>query len=275
MRSWTIGILLACSLVFQLHAEEWSPPKIVAEAAIVIDADRGTTFYEKNADEERAVASTQKLLTALIIAEHGGLEEEVKVERTDTRVEPTRVGIRVGKAYVRGDLLTALLVKSGNDVAKCLARDHAGSQADFSVVMNRRARQLAMGSSNFVNAHGLTEEGQFSTARDMAKLAFFAYRNDTVREAIAVKEFVLGSSTYSNTNQLLHKRAYVTGMKTGFTNAAGRCLIASAAYDGREIIAVVLGSNSKSVWNDTDALIRWSLAIPEEEVIEEEPAEAE
>ena len=249
---------------------------------MAIDASDGTLLYQKNADRKRAVASTQKLLTALIISE-AGVESSVKVEATDSRVEPSKVGLRTGKDYPKRLLFQSLLVKSGNDVARCLARDHSGGQDNFRPVMNARARQLGMGNSNFMNAHGLTVDDQYSTARDMAKLAFVAHRNEDIREAVLIKELEFPRKGWvdklSNSNQLLHELPFVTGMKTGFTSAAGRCLISSGAYEGREVISVVLGSDRKNVWNDSESLLRWALRIPDnvpEAPIEEgEAAETE
>ncbi len=268
-----MAAVFLCTLVFWRTpkgvAEEafLPPPAIVATSAMVIDAQTGRSLYEKNADEKRAVASTQKLLTALVVSESGELEQPVEVERTDLRVVPTRVGLKVGREYGRGLLLRALLVKSGNDVARCLARDHAGGQDEFRSVMNARARELGMGNSHFVNAHGLTEDGQHSTARDMAKLSCVAYRNAVIRDAVATKKLSFShqgwSETLKNTNRLLHGLSFVNGMKTGYTDAAGRCLVCSAAYQDREAIAVVLGSDSRNVWDDAERLLRWTLKVPE------------
>ena len=242
-------------------------PKIAARAAIVVDPRDGSFLYEKHADEKRAVASTQKLLTALIASEAGDLEKAIKVEATDTRVEPSKVGIRAGAEYPKKLLIQGLLVKSGNDVARCLARDHAGGQDAFEPVLNAKARQLGMGDSHFVNAHGLTAEGQESTARDMSKLAIAAYRDEVIREAVQMKELEFPMKTWTeklpNSNQLL-SLPFVTGMKTGFTDAAGRCLVSSGNYEGREVIVVVLGSDSKHVWADSEALLRWALRVPDE-----------
>ena len=124
-----------------------------------------------------------------------------------------------------------------------------------------------MGDSNFVNAHGLTEAGQESTARDMGKLAFAAYRNQDIREAVLVEKLKFPKKgwvdEFMNTNQLL-PLPFVTGMKTGFTNAAGRCLISSGNYEGRQVLVVVLGSDRKHVFEDSEALLRWSLRVPDD-----------
>jgi D-alanyl-D-alanine carboxypeptidase (penicillin-binding protein 5/6) len=251
-------------------------PKIFAKAALVVDSTDGTILYEKHADDKRAVASTQKLLTALIVSEAGGLDQKVKVESTDTRVEPSKVGLRTGGEYPRLLLLQSLLVKSGNDVARCLARDHSGGQDAFRPVLNAKARELGMGDSYFVNAHGLTEDGQESTARDMAKLAIVAHRDEHIREAVQIESLKFPkkgwTDTFTNSNKIL-PLSFVTGMKTGFTNAAGRCLVSSGEYDGRQVIAVVLGSNDKYVWQDSESLLRWALKVPAD--IGAPPEEAE
>src|SRR6185295_7326079 len=130
-------------------------PATKAKSVIVIDAQTGRSLYEKNPDEYRAAASTQKLLTALIVAERGYLDHPVIVQQVDTLAEPVRLNIKPGDTYQRIDLLRALLVKSPNDVARCLARDYAGSVELFAEVMNRRAQQLGATHSHFVNPNGL------------------------------------------------------------------------------------------------------------------------
>ncbi len=142
-----------------------SAPAIFAASAIVLDAGSGQVLHQINADQTRQVASTQKLLTALIIAESGDLGARVRVEPVDTFAEPSKLYLKPGEVYERGQLLQILLVKSMNDVARCLARDNAGSIEAFAAKMNARARSLGMSSSHFVNPNGLPEPGQFSTAR--------------------------------------------------------------------------------------------------------------
>ena len=146
-------------------------PKTGAASVIVVDAHSGQTLYEKNADQIRAAASTQKLLTALIVAERGFLDQPVTVQPIDTMAEPVKLNIKAGDNYQRIDLLRALLVKSPNDVARCLARDNAGSIEAFAEVMNRRAHELGAVHSHFVNPNGLPIPGQYSTARDHRKVA--------------------------------------------------------------------------------------------------------
>ncbi|NNC89596.1 MAG: D-alanyl-D-alanine carboxypeptidase, partial [Akkermansiaceae bacterium] len=161
----------------------------------------------------------------------------------------------------------AILVKSANDAAMALARDVGGSAEGFASMMNRRALRLGMTSSHFKNPHGLTEAGQFSTARDIALLARAAYQRPEIRRYLRVREYQFVHSDgrtkkLENTNELLDQLSYATGMKTGTTRASGKCLVSSAELNGRVVIAVLLGSTSKTVWNDSEALLRWALEFP-------------
>ena len=240
-------------------------PPIAAKAAIVMDGVTGRILAAKNADERRAVASTQKVLTALVTLESGPLSDPVTVVEEDTRVEPSKVYIRAGETYTRVALLKALMVKSGNDVAKALARDVAGSESAFVAQMNAKALSLGMRNSRFLNPHGLTEEGQYSTARDIAILAKAAYQSPVLRGFVRTKSYTFTrpsgeTKTLTNTNQLLTNVSYCTGMKTGTTNASGRCLVSTGELNGRLVIIVVLGASSEPVlYKDSEALMRWSL----------------
>jgi D-alanyl-D-alanine carboxypeptidase (penicillin-binding protein 5/6) len=209
-------------------------PKIQSAAAIVLDARTGRVLHEINADEPRPVASTQKLLTALIIAESGNLNQEIVVQPSDTWAEPSKLYIKAGESYSRYQFLQILLVKSMNDVARALARDNAGSVEAFADRMNARARELGMFSSHFVNPNGLPAPGQYSTARDMAQVALAAYHNRTIRNMVNMKtlsfRYADGRVTeFKNTNRVLRNYALCNGMKTGYTNAAGFCLISSGS----------------------------------------------
>jgi serine-type D-Ala-D-Ala carboxypeptidase (penicillin-binding protein 5/6) len=242
-------------------------PAIRAASYILVDAVTGVPLDAHNADTRRAVASTQKLLTALCVLDAGNLGKSVRIQASDVQVETTRLsqyGMRVGDVYTRKQLLTVFLVKSANDVAKALARDVAGSQDAFADRMNAKARQLGMRSSHFVNAHGLTEPGQYSTARDMARLALVAYRSPFIRETVRQKylrfRFSSGKTvTLENTNDLLGDMPECNGMKTGYTNASGRCLISSAATRSRAVILVQLGTKTKFIWDDGRLLMSWGL----------------
>ncbi len=248
---------------------EYTPegiPKTSAASVIVVDANTGKTLYEKNADQVRAPASTQKLLTALIVAESGFLDRPVTVQPIDTMADPVKLNIKPGETYQRIDLLRALLVKSPNDVARCLARDNAGSIDAFAEVMNRRAQGLGAVHSHFVNPNGLPVPGQYSSARDLSLIARAAYANPTIRSIVCLPQLVFRYANgrtreLENTNKLLRRLPYCNGMKTGYTDAAGKCLIASGTRPGKDVIVVVLGDSSSRVWRDASALLSWGLLM--------------
>jgi serine-type D-Ala-D-Ala carboxypeptidase (penicillin-binding protein 5/6) len=241
-------------------------PKTSAASVMVVDANTGKILYEKNADQVRPPASTQKLLTALIVAETGFLDRPVTVQSIDGMCDPVKLGIKPGETYQRMDLLRALLVKSPNDVARCLARDNAGSIEAFAETMNRRALQLGAVHSHFVNPNGLPVPGQYSSARDLAIIARAAYANPTIRSIVCLPQLVFRYANgrtreLENTNKLLRRVPYCNGMKTGYTDAAGKCLIASGTRPGKDVIVVVLGDSSGRVWRDASALLSWGLLM--------------
>ena len=239
-------------------------PNTRAYSVMVVDARTGAVLHEKNADQLRPAASTQKLLTALIIAETGYLDRPVRVEQVDTFAEPVRLNIRPGEFYQRIDLLRALLVKSPNDVARCLARDNAGSLDAFADKMNAKAQMLGATHSHFINPNGLPMPGQYSTARDLAIIARAAYANPTIRSIVCLPQLVFRYANgrtreLENTNKVLKRLPFCNGMKTGYTEAAGHCLIASGSRPGRDIIVVVLGDTKSGVWTDAASLLSWGL----------------
>ena len=244
-----------------------SIPRTGAVSAIVINAISGQVIYEKNPDAIRAPASTTKLLTGLIVAESGNLDRPVTVAQVDTLAEPVKLNIKPGDMYQRIDLLRALLVKSPNDVARCLARDNAGSVEAFAAKMNQRAFALGVRNSHWVNPNGLPDARQYSTARDLATIARVAYANPTIRSIVCLPQLMFRYANgrtreLENTNKLLKRLPYCNGMKTGYTEAAGKCLIASGTAGGKDVIVVVLGDSHSGVWRDAGALLAWELFNP-------------
>ena len=239
-------------------------PTLIAKSAMAVEVVSGQVLLAKNADEKRSVASTQKLLTALIIAESGKLDSYLTVQKTDGMIQPRNLWITSGSRYKKGKLLEMMLVRSFNDVTKCLARTHSGSQGEFAKVLRARAAELGMKNSVFLNAHGLTVEGQYSTARDMMRLAQAAWANPDIRKMVGIKNATFtyhGGKTIpvKNSNDLLHSYSECAGMKTGFTKAAGRCLICAGHRNGKVVLGVILGSSWDGVWSDAEALLRWGL----------------
>jgi len=241
-------------------------PQILATSAILIDARTGRVLYQKNADETRQVASTQKLISGMLLTRRGGLDGLVTIAPSDTRVEPTKLGLRAGERYPRRLLLQAMMVRSSNDATAALARDHSGSEEQFVAAMNQLAWQLGARNSRFANAHGLPA-AQFSTARDVARFSYFAYRDPELRRMMLIQSMVFPfnsgrTTTLRTTNKLLERSPAFTGMKTGFTFAAGRCLVTSAQVNGRELILVQLNSNTRNIFNDAEKMISWAAQRP-------------
>jgi len=242
------------------------PPDIYARYAAVLDGSTMQFFHKKAAHTEVPVASTQKLVTALVVCHAGDLDEMVDVPPEVLEVEPTVIGVKPGERYSRRQLLTALLVRSGNDIAATLAIDNAGSVEAFAEKMNTLARYIGMTDSNFVNPHGLPAEGQYSTARDIAIAAYEAYQVPEIREMIRRRtyEFVFDDGRevmLYNTNKVLGQFEGCNGMKTGFTYAAGNCLVSSARVESDHRISVVLKSARPHVWEDSKELLQWSFDL--------------
>ncbi len=242
-------------------------PHISAGRCIVIDPETNDVLFEKNADDKGAIASTTKIMTALLVVEAGGLDKIVTVELADTQCAPVRIGLKVGETYTRLHLLTAMMVKSSNDIAQALARDNAGSVAAFATKMNERAKALGLQNTFFVNPHGLpstTDKDPYSTARDLAMIAKAADQRPEIRKIVKLQHFKFTrpdgkSIDLANTNRVLRTASYCDGMKTGYTEAAGYCLVATGERNGRRRIVVVLNDSSGNVWRDAEALLDWAL----------------
>ncbi len=242
-----------------------SAPAIHAESYILINPESGAVLAARNADTPRSVASTQKILTALVVVDEGNLDKPVRITSSDVAVEPSKLGVRPGEVYTRRELVAAFLVKSANDVANALARDNAGSIEAFAEKMTAKARSLGAMNSRFANPHGLSASGQCSTARDMARIGMAAYRNSFLRSVVRQRyhsfHYANGHTvTLQNTNELLGMMPECDGMKTGYTGPAGRCLISSAHRPGHEVLLVQLGTKTRYIWNDGAALMQWGLS---------------
>jgi len=242
-------------------------PKVSSKRAIVVDFETGEVIYAKNAMEQCAIASLQKMLTALVVQDRGNTSQKIKVTSYDTNVVPSKLYLKPGHSYMRSSLIKALLVKSGNDAARSLARDAAGSEEKFAVLMNKKAKEIGMSRSNFKNPHGLTQTGQYSCAYDAAILARVAFNNPTLRSYMGTKSYTFTyadgrKKVFNNTNKVLNSLSYCNGLKTGTTKASGKCLASSGTLNGRTAIVITLGGDSTTRWDDSKKLLRWALERP-------------
>lgn len=224
-------------------------------------------LFEKNADKRGAIASTTKIMTGLLVVEEGNLDQIVTVQKSDTECAPVRLGIKAGENYTRRQLLSAVLVKSSNDIAQALARDNAGSVEAFVAKMDQRAKALGLQNTHFVNPHGLpglTDDQPYSTARDLAMIARAADVLPEIRGIVKLESYKFTKPDgkvieLANTNRVLRTASYCDGMKTGYTNAAGYCLVATGERNGRRRIVVVLNDTEGGVWKDAQSLLDWAL----------------
>ena len=237
------------------------PPRLKADAFCLVDVDSGRVLASHRGWESRPVASTQKLLTALVVLEAGDLYRDVTIAPADLDIYGSMLGLQVGEVINRYELLKALLIASANDAALALARDVAGSTKAFAQQMDQKAEQVGATRSHFINPHGLTQGGQSSNAKDMAIIAMAVYAQPTLRQLFSLTETTVQSSTGSrtirNTNDLLGKLPGCTGMKTGFTPGAGICLVSSYEANGRRLILVQLDSTRADVYNDAARALWW------------------
>lgn len=231
---------------------------VSASSAILYEPTTGMVLYEKNADERRAMASTTKLMTALLAAEWCDPEREITVTAEAVRVEGSSLGLRAGDTLTMRDLITGLLLVSGNDAANVVALTVCDSLPAFAEKMNARAAELGMNDTCFVTPSGLDAEEHLTTARDMAKLASAVLENELLAEicAKAAATVHIGNPktprTLTNHNRLLSTYEGTIGLKTGFTKKAGRCLVSAVRRNGVTLIAVTL--RAPNDWNDHMAL---------------------
>ena len=220
-----------------------------ASCAILMDAESGRVLFEQDIHRPRLIASTTKLLTALVAVEQAeDLDEMVSVKGEWLGSEGSSIYLKAGEEISLRGLLYGLLLQSGNDAAMAIACHTAGSEADFVARMNEKAAQLGMDDSSFANPSGLNDNGHYSTAYDMALLARACLENETVAEICATRSITIGTRTFVNHNKLLYRYEGCVGMKTGFTEKAGRTLVSAATRDGQTLICVTL--NDGDDWND-------------------------
>lgn len=225
------------------------PPKVSSPAAVVIDTINGRILYDKNAFQKRQMASTTKMMTAILAIERGRLNDIVTVSSRAAYVGGSQAHLRVGEKIIMQDLLYALLLPSGNDAAVAIAEHIAGSVEEFVTVMDEKAHSIGAKNTKYGSPHGLDRDN-YSTAYDLALIARYCLKNPTFANIVATKSKYIprdgasNGSTYFNTNEMLDSYPGADGVKTGYTGPAGRCLVTSATKQGWQIVSVVLGANS-------------------------------
>lgn len=220
-------------------------------AAVLIDAKSGAVLYSKNADKKLPMASTTKIMTALVVLENSSPDDIVKVSQNAAGVEGSSIYLEEGEMVSVNDLLYGLLLESGNDAATALAEGVFGSVENCCRVMNERAKSMGLVNTNFTNPHGLDDENHYTTAYELSLIAKSAMKNELFKRIVSTKSYVTAGEKvryFSNHNRLLKSFDGAVGVKTGYTSRSGRCLVSAAVRDDEEYIAVTL--NDSNDWND-------------------------
>ena len=252
------GILLAVLiLVFAMPARVGAV-STSATAAILVDADSGRVLYEQNADARMLIASTTKIMTALVAIREGNLSDTVKVSKKAAYTEGSSMYLKVGEELTLETLLYGLMLCSGNDAAVAIAEHVGGSEAGFAELMNETAAELGMEHTSFANPNGLDHEDHYSTARDMAVLACAAMNNEILARIVSTRTVTIGGRTMTNHNKLLSYMDGCIGLKTGYTQAAGRTLVSCAEQEGQRLVAVTLQDGND--WADHQALYEYGFS---------------
>ena len=244
----TAALCMAAVLFLPFHAQALS-----AEKAILMDGATGRVLYEKNADQQSLIASTTKIMTALVVCEQCNVLDRMRIPKEAVGIEGSSMYLREGEILTIQELLYGLMLHSGNDAAVALAIYCGGTVEGFAQLMNDKARVLGLTGTHFENPNGLDAPGHYSTAGDLAVLAAYAMENPIFYKTVSAKNVTVGERYLKNHNKLLWQVDGADGVKTGYTRAAGRILVSSATRNGRRLIAVTL--NDPNDWQDHAALL--------------------
>lgn len=264
------AVFLNCGVIV-MAAEEKPNIQLNALSACLLDADSGRVLYGKNEKDVRAMASTTKIMTLIVVLENGKLDDVVTISTNAARQPDVQLNVNTGEQYVLRDLLYSLMLESHNDVAVAVAEHVGGSVEGFAEMMNAKAKELGMDDTYFITPNGLDaqdDHGKHSTtAVDLARLAAYAVKNEEFVEITNTKSHTFSevngkrSFTVNNKNLFLSMMDGAIGVKTGFTGDAGYCFVGALKQDGRTFISVVLGSgwppNKTYKWKDTRALMNF------------------
>lgn len=232
-----------------VSSEVTTEPTINSRAAIIYERSSGTILFRKNENEKRKMASTTKIMTAIIVIEKSNLEDIVTISKKAAGTGGSRLGLHTDDKISVHDLLYGLLLCSGNDAAVALAEYVGGDVSNFANFMNSKATELGLNSTHFVTPHGLDNDDHYTTAYELALITNYALKNETFRNIVGTKNYNVSINGYyknlSNTNELLGNLDGVYGVKTGFTNGANRCLVTSVKRNNMDLICIVLGADTK------------------------------
>lgn len=258
---WLLGVVAACLLPWNALAGTMDPPRITAKSAIIVDAHTGSVLWSQDPDDRLPPASTTKVMTAILALESGRLREPVEASPEACMAAPSKVNLRPGQRLMLEDLVYAILLNSANDASIAIAEHLSSSVSAFGERMTARARLLGATRTNFVNPHGLTQDGHYSTARDLATIFRYALAVPKFREVLSTKAVVVGVENSTRRialrshNRLLDSYRIPVIGKTGYTVAAKKCFVGAGNYGGREVIVALMGS--RDLWGDARRLLEY------------------
>ena len=276
-----IVFILLVSFTIPVFADnsEVEELELNARIALIYDRASGRVLYEKNGDKQTPMASTTKIMTAIVVLENTNLKDIVTIDSKSASIGGSRLGLKKDDKVTINDLLYGLMLRSGNDAASALAIYVGGSIQNFADMMNNKAEELGLTNSHFVVPHGLDNEGHYTTAHELAKITDYALKNETFKKIVSTSNTTISINgnlkQINNTNKLLNSVSGVYGVKTGFTNGAGRCLVTAWEKNDMDIITVIIGADTNNLrTTDTKKLIEYVEKNYElvniKEIIEEE-----
>ncbi|MDD6697435.1 MAG: D-alanyl-D-alanine carboxypeptidase [Veillonellaceae bacterium] len=238
-------------------------PRVTARSAVVMETKTGRVLYERNMGDRRFPASTTKIMTLIIALEKGNLDDVVKVGPHAAGTEGSTLWLEEGDEITLRELLYGMMLHSGNDATVAVAEHIAGSVDAFARLMTDKAHEIGAKDTNFVNANGLPDDAHYTTAHDLALIASYGYTLPEFEKIVSTKEITFpwvkdDTHRLRNENQMLWLYEGGNGVKTGYTDAAGRCLVSAAKRDGIQLVAVVLDSNW--MWNDSILLLDYGFS---------------
>lgn len=270
-RTWIIIISLILSIIsgsFSVAAKQDTS----ARSAVIMDVNSGRVLYSKNMDEKLAMASTTKIMTTLVAIESGRLNETVTVSRKASITEGSSIYLKQGEKHTVNDLLYAIMLRSGNDAAVAVAEHIGGSVEGFAALMNRKAAEIGAVNTHFDNPHGLDSATHYTTAYDLALITAYALKNPVFAAVVSSKKKTIEGPPNEgwdrnmvNKNKMLWQFEGGNGVKTGFTNKAGRCLVSSATRNGMQLVCVVL--NCGPMWEESSVLLEYGFGNYSNEMV--------
>lgn len=243
--------IIAIFLILTLNAKFLYATDISSPSAVVINKETGRILYDKNSKEKRKMASLTKIMTALLLIENCKMDEVIEIDSRACNIGGSEAGLKPNDKITAKNLLYAMMLPSGNDAAMEIAYHIGGNIENFAAIMNKKALELGLCDTHFENPHGLDSDNHYTSAYSLAMLTRYALNYEEFRNVVSTKEMDVNLGSYTkhlnNTNALLRTYDKATGVKTGFTNGANRCLVTSAKDNDLELIAVVLGSETSKI----------------------------